>query len=1433
MPACSGAGNPRLVYRRVCFSRPIVATIKYYHIAIVSVNIVVNTHNPVWNAYWTDTVKHYERFSRLAGAYTVNSTDTPKYDFLIHSMHIGMVVQNPAGEITAANPAAGKILGLSQDEVMGRTSFDPRWYAIREDGSPFPGEQHPAQVALKTGERVTGVIMGVYSPAVGRLKWIRVDSYPQIRDGAAQPYQVFTIFEDITDTVSAREHLAMTVEDLRASHERFSSLLKSMDEGVALHEMISDAKGNPVNYRILSVNPKYEEILGIPASDVIGKTATDAYRTPDPPFIDTYSQVVHTKKMRQITVFFEPMGKHFRIIAIPWSFMSFATIFVDITDVVLAETRSRHESRINESFAQLYEPLVTGSDTKAITDLILRQALHITDSRDGKVMAFDPEVGEILSSTLDEMDHPNNGNTVQTKPSEQCTHFKYTKETIIANRGDGNAQLVALPQGHIPIENAISFPVLIAESLVGRITVANSPRGFTDVDVSAIRRLADYFALAIQHKRIEKQLKLTHETINRFSDAVYWINPDASFVYVNDAAVNKLGHPFEELIRMHVYEIDPQMPRERWASHWEQVKSSGAVTLDSVHCRKDGTTFPVEIRANFIRFGNREMIFAFAIDITERKLIETRLRASEQRFRDIAFASADYIWEIGSDGRFTYCSERVEDVLGYTPGEMIGRSPVDFMPPDETERMRRYFSEYTAGSHDKLEITTVNLTKKGKKRRIVTTGTPLYDEAGCLTGVRGVARDITDLRREEEARKKYQDELEIKNRIATVFLTNDGESMFPTTLAVVVKALNSDSGIFGCIEEDQTLDIKAVSESPAGKCDLCEQRRRIGPDKWCALWHSALAEKRTVRFDVGGSDSAMAAKCNSNALSCPVIHNGQAIAILSIARDSKAFTDEEAELLESLVKMIGPVLAARLQRDRIENQRKISSDALAKSEKLLSDAQRIAHIGSYEYDITTKRLYWSEELLNIFGIEHSAFTGRFEDLLARIHPDDAPGIAHIYDQSSDLQGITECEHRLLLPPGEERMVRIRAEILRDECGSPTRRVVIVQDITELFTARRETEKLRRIESVGLLAGGLAHDFNNYLGVILGNISLAADILATEPDEAIEIINTAKSSVKDATLLTKQLLTFSKGGAPILKPGSLNDLLRETCGFVLRGSSSRADFRLGRKIWNAQMDSGQISQVIQNIVINADQSMPGGGIITVTSSNDEVPYNSSMPPVPAGRYVRVSIADKGQGMTPGHLARVFDPYFTTKQKGHGLGLAMCFSIISRHNGYITADSIPDEGSTFTFWLPATDAAPEEYSAPAPAGVSLAGLRALIMDDNDLMRNLLQIILKRQGVDVTVSSDGLEAVYLYSEAMKTSPFDIVILDLTVPGGMGGEQAMQLLLEADPGVRAIVASGFSESPVLANYQEYGFRGMAMKPYEPSDIVAAVRNVLSKAER
>ena len=417
---------------------------------------------------------------------------------------------------------------------------------------------------------------------------------------------------------------------------------------------------------------------------------------------------------------------------------------------------------------------------------------------------------------------------------------------------------------------------------------------------------------------------------------------------------------------------------------------------------------------------------------------------------------------------------------------------------------------------------------------------------------------------------------------------------------------------------------------------------------------------------------------------------------------------------------------------------------------------------------------------------------------------------------------------LVAKDGRQCRIEMSGAPIYDEGEKVVGVVLIYRDVTVEKRTAKELVKIKKLESVGVLAGGIAHDFNNILAAILGNLELAE--IYTKPNNKIfSLLQEAKKASLRAKGLTQQLLTFAKGGDPVKKTGSVASLITDSANFALHGSSVICQFNIQEDLWQVDVDAGQISQVIQIIIINGRDAMPGGGAIVVGCRNiDDI--NLEPVSLPWQKYIRITITDTGSGIPAKFIEQIFDPYFSTKQMGSGLGLAICHSIINKHNGSISVESKDNKGTKFTIYLPVS----AKISPPAVEEESrIVGVETraniMIMDDDAMIRNLLVHMLEQLGHKAIVAENGQEAIELYKQySQKRITIDLFILDLTIPGGMGGKDVVKSILHLNAQAKIIVASGYANDPVMASYWEYGFVASIAKPFELTELEQVISQVL-----
>ena len=464
---------------------------------------------------------------------------------------------------------------------------------------------------------------------------------------------------------------------------------------------------------------------------------------------------------------------------------------------------------------------------------------------------------------------------------------------------------------------------------------------------------------------------------------------------------------------------------------------------------------------------------------------------------------------------------------------------------------------------------------------------------------------------------------------------------------------------------------------------------------------------------------------------------------------------------------------------------------------------------------------------SLLGIERSRLVKRRFGFC--VSPPDLPAFNAFLTRVFESKAREFCEVTLLKQGKPPVVVRIEGAVAASgqECRA------VLDDITEHKRAEEDRLILNKLESTGILAAGIAHDFNNLLTMILLNLELA-ETLAPTGGELAHHLEQAKQASLMASGLTRQLLTFASGGAPVRKPTHLAGVIEASVRLAAGGSTVRCDFSLAEDLWPAEVDAGQIGQVIRNLVLNAREAKPEGGLISVRAENVVLGPQED-PPLPPGDYVRMSFTDQGGGISKEVLPKIFDPYFSTKQrgtqKGMGLGLTICHTIIQKHGGAITVESEPRVGTTFRLYLPASRKLVQKEMESVPAGALRHG-RILVMDDEEVVRKLIRRLLQQMGHEVELVEDGHRAVEAYGSAKgQGRPFDAVILALAVRGGVGGMAAILALLKVDPAVKAIVMSGYTNDPAVLEPERYGFKGVLTKPFDRHSLRKVLARVLEPA--
>lgn len=805
---------------------------------------------------------------------------------------------------------------------------------------------------------------------------------------------------------------------------------------------------------------------------------------------------------------------------------------------------------------------------------------------------------------------------------------------------------------------------------------------------------------------------------------------------------------------------------------------------------------------------------------------DEELGTSETRFRDLLDALPQTVFEMDLGARFVYVNRTGLETFGYTMEDLrAGLTVLDVLAPEEKERVRDSLPRRLRG--EVMADFEYRARRKDGSTFPALIHTAVVHRNGRPAGLQGYLIDISDRIRVETALHRRIALEQLFMRISTGLVARvspqDLDARIDDALAQIGRSMGADRAYLfrfthGGELMDNTHEWVAEGISPERR-----NLQQLPTATRFPLFMEALRSRGAAVLNSlddlpleAATERVELERQGIRSLLCmPMLHDGKLTGFLgldSVERERR-WTDDEIALL----RLVGETLMGAIARKR-------SEEALQESERKYKALVENTATGFVIVDEGGRVLDANAEYVRASGrasLDEIRGHSVLEWTLPAHQERNAEAVrACVANRHvSDLQ-IDYCHADGTVVP-----VLINASV--SEIDGKRRIVALVRDISDRKRLEEEALRSEKLRSVGVLAGGIAHDFNNILTAILGNITLMQTVLSVD-EQGREHLDEIEKATQRARELTRQLLTFSRGGEPVRRPFHPEDIIRESAALALRGRASACEVRIPAGTPSVLGDEGQIGQVIRNLVINASQAMDDGGII-VLSAEQRTVQADEVPSLAAGNYLAISVADHGGGIPEEIRSRIFDPYFTTKREGRGLGLAVCHSIMAGHGGTITLRSRVGEGATFTVYLPVAVEAP-----PIPAVREVSILRGqgrvLIMDDEEVVRRVASKIVSALGYDVAAASDGRDAIEQWQRAREQhAPFDVVIMDLTVPGGVGGREAIRELLALDPKVKAIVSSGYSDNPVMANYREYGFCDVLGKPYSIADVSRTLSSVLS----
>jgi len=760
-------------------------------------------------------------------------------------------------------------------------------------------------------------------------------------------------------------------------------------------------------------------------------------------------------------------------------------------------------------------------------------------------------------------------------------------------------------------------------------------------------------------------------------------------------------------------------------------------------------------------------ILSLCRDASIRKQVTEERKRAHRELQTIIDTIPDLFYVVGLDEKLIAWNDAVLKTTGKTTEQLGELSMRDLVHPDDQQTAIEAFERAIATGLTSVEVKV--LTANGDYVPHSFTGSPRRDEDGNITGLFGTARDVSEWKRAEEALRASEEKYRgiFNDSVAAIYVFDEAKNFVDSNQAGLDLLGYSRDELLSMSIPDVDANTEVVQPAHG---------QLLGGDKIVNFEHELIHK------------------------------DGSTIVVLNNSRPLFDTDGKVTGMQSTLVDI---------------TERKRAEEVLRRSDQNLRNLFSTVEDLFFILDMTGNILEVNDHVLEKLGYDHEDLVGKS---VLSVHPPDRAEEAMTTVADMIAGKVDVCLIPLVTKDGRE----ITVETIATQGVWEDQDVLfgISRDITERKRLEERLLRTRKLESLGVLAGGIAHDFNNLLTAILGGLSVAR--MQAEPGGELHetLVSTEKAS-ELAKRLTRQLLTFSKGGTPIRKTVAIDELLRESATFVLSGSNVECGFAIEEGLWPVKIDEGLMSQVISNIVINADQAMPDGGAITVEALNVERTEGADTP-IDAQHFIHITIRDEGMGIDEKVLGRIFDPYFTTKEEGSGLGLATSHSIIEGHEGRIHVTTSEGSGSTFHIYLPAYPGQSPERKPAQRTPASGSG-RILVMDDEEIVQQVVEAMLDSLGYESALVGSGEAAIDLYRENLERGqPFDAVIIDLTIRGGMGGREAIEHLRKIDPGIKAIVSSGYSTDPIMANYAEYGFSGVVTKPYSLDHLSDALNDLL-----
>lgn len=1084
-------------------------------------------------------------------------------------------------------------------------------------------------------------------------------------------------------------------------------------------------------------------------------------------------------------------------------------INLNATPAILILTKIKYN--INDSVKRIYKELLNfpifDEDVQHFVEVfeyILTILIKITGMDCGGIYVIDP-----LTQSL-KLTYAKGVTQLFLQKASEYTKDSYNYQLII----QGQPQFIDYTKMDLSdddfrkkegIKAVAAIPIVHGNTIIGVINVgSHSTHAIPDTIKPLLEVIGQQLGILLDRFMLKSQVSQAKFNKNKTiasHDIIFQIDKDGIIKNVSSNIENIIGFSSDAIIGKNftelIYPEDLQMVLESY----ERLKKHIVEPLEYRLRTKDGSYryFLTVSEAHYDKQGNYVGLTGIGKDFHEKKIAELRLKESEEKFKTLANAVLTAIF-IVQDNVMQWVNPATSHILEYSEDEIIGKPFWFFVHPEDVKLAKERASARLRGEKVISRYEARIITKSNKVKWIDFSVSTI--QLNGRLAILGSASDITDRKRIEMDLKASEEKFYKAFHSSPIPMTinsyNDGVYREVNEASLKIFEYSQQEAIGRSI-----FDLNVFADNEEMNRFINEMRRNQKIQNFHVVFRtkSGLLKNCIINSDV-------------------FISSDEKLVISSIVDitdiiQSKQIIDEQYKELQKvnrdLLKIQDELRLRNMQlyeeKERFNRVLESIHDAVIVTDKngIITMANNATvRLLNREYTLLVNNDIAS--VLNIDCKNNEPFN--FSDIIDRLH-------------SKSI--IQEC---ILQLNNKHYDIELHILPLKDHSGLITGTVIILRNITEKKKIEEQMLQTSKLESVGLLAAGIAHDFNNILTSIVGNISIVKHKMP-ESSELYHHIRDAENASFKAKELTGQLLTFAKGGAPVKKVTSLAAILKDTATFILRGSGIQCHFHIDDSVYLAEVDEGQIAQVIQNLVINAREAMEDHGELHITAKNidDNDPVHAI---IGNDRYIKITIQDNGPGIQSEHIEKIFDPYFTTKPHGSGLGLTVVYSIIKQHGGYIFVDSKPGAGTQFDIYLKATKKHIEMIAGDSNSITINGKGKVLVLEDDENIQFILRTMLEELGYEVDIATDGDQAFNKYLLSKESGQdYSFAIMDLTIPGKKGGKDTITQIRKIDYDFKVIVSSGYSNDPVMSNYQDYGFNGILPKPYRFEDlkqIIAAI---------